>query len=125
MPIFAGGSVRGQIVRSQADLAEAHARAEQSTELAALDSRDAALELSTAEAAWDATVGTVGLAERAYSIAELRSREGVITALELTDARLQLDQALANRAQAARDLQVARIRNALLPWLPLSSGAGR
>lgn len=125
VPIFAGGSVRAQIVRSKADLAEAHARAEQTVELAALESRDAALELSTAEAAWEATAGTVEQANKAYAIAELRSKEGVITALELADARLLLDQALANRAQAARDLQVARIRNVLLPWLPLSTSAGR
>lgn len=123
VPIFAGGAVRGQIVRSKADLAEAHARAEQAAELTALDSRDAALELQTAEAAWAATEGTAAQARRAFEIAELRSQEGVISPLELADARLLLDQALANRAQAARDLQVARIRTALLPWLPLSSGA--
>jgi hypothetical protein len=34
-----------------------------------------------------------------------------------------LQQALANRAQAARNLQVARKRLELLPYLPLSQGS--
>ncbi len=56
----------------------------------------------------------------AYEIAELRYREGLSTQLELSDARLLLQQAQANRAQAARDVQVARVRLALLPDLPLT-----
>ena len=44
------------------------------------------------------------------------------TAPELADARLLYQQALINRASAGRDLQVARIRHALLPALPLSAG---
>jgi ABC-type iron transport system FetAB permease component len=60
------------------------------------------------------------LADRAYQIAGTRFEEGVASQLELIDARLALDQAKVNRAQAARDLQVAQIRMALLPDLPLS-----
>ena len=60
-------------------------------------------------------------AQRAYEIAELRYREGLSTQLELSDARLLLQQAQANRAQAARDVQVARVRLALLPDLPLTN----
>src|SRR5262249_21651967 len=41
--------------------------------------------------------------------------------LELSDSRLLLQQAEANRAQAARDLQVARVKLALLPDLPLTT----
>jgi outer membrane protein len=40
------------------------------------------------------------------------------------DSRLLLQQAEANRAQAARNLQVARARVALLPNLPIGAGAG-
>jgi outer membrane protein TolC len=53
----------------------------------------------------------------------VRYRAGVSTQLELSDSRVLLQQAEANRAQAARDLQVARARMALLPDLPLSTGA--
>ena len=69
---------------------------------------------------WEASAGTVQQAERAYQIAELRNREGLSTQLELSDSRLSLQVAQANRAQAARDVQVARARVALLPSLPVA-----
>ena len=68
--------------------------------------------------------GTVQQAQRAYQIANVRFTNGVSTQLELSDARLSLQQAEANRAQAARDLQVARARVALLPDLPVSAPSG-
>jgi outer membrane protein TolC len=61
----------------------------------------------------------VAQAQRAYEIADLRYREGISTNLELSDSRLSLQVAQANRAQAARDLQVARAHVALLPDLPV------
>jgi outer membrane protein TolC len=60
-------------------------------------------------------------AVRAYEIAELRYREGLSTQVELADARLLLFQARASRAQAARDVQLARVRLAVLPQLPLDA----
>jgi outer membrane protein TolC len=59
----------------------------------------------------------------AYQIAEIRYREGISTQTELSDSRLQLQDAQANRAQAARDLQVARVRLVLLKDLPLDTGS--
>jgi outer membrane protein TolC len=63
-------------------------------------------------------------AQRAYQIANVRFTNGVSTQLELSDARLSLQQAEANRTQAARDLQVARARVALLPNLPVAPAGG-
>jgi outer membrane protein TolC len=91
-------------------------------ELAALVTRSAWAELIAARSAWEATAGTVQQANRAYEIADVRFRAGVSTQLELSDSRLQLQQAEANRALAARDLQVARARVALLPEQPLGAG---
>jgi hypothetical protein len=93
-------------------------------ELALVDSRTAQEELTASLATWEASAGTVQQAQRAYEIAELRYREGVSTQLELSDARLLLVQAQATRAQAARDVQVARARVALLPDLPIVAGEG-
>jgi outer membrane protein TolC len=87
-----------------------------------LDARTSAAKLAEAEATWQASVGTAEQAQRAYAIAEVRFREGISTQLELSETRVQLQQALANRARAARDLQVARTRLMLLRDLPLSSG---
>jgi outer membrane protein TolC len=63
----------------------------------------------------------VDLATRAYTIAELRYRTGISTLTELGDARNQLGQAEANRAQAAHDFQIARIRVVLLRDLPFGA----
>jgi hypothetical protein len=43
--------------------------------------------------------------------------------LELSDARLLLEQAQLNRATAGRALQLARLRAALLPELPLGTAS--
>ena len=50
-------------------------------------------------------------------------REGLSSQLELLEIRVQLQQALANRARSARDVQVARKRLELLRNLPLSGGS--
>jgi outer membrane protein TolC len=121
LPLLTGGRQRGDELVAKADLDDATLRLQQVQELAAVDTQSARAELIAARAAWDASSGTVQQATRAYEIADVRYRNGVSTQLELSDARLLLQQAEANRAQAARDLQVARARVALLPDLPLGA----
>jgi outer membrane protein TolC len=121
VPIFQGFRLRANEVAARADLTEAEARLQQTREIAELDAASARQELTAAEAVWRASEGTVQQAERAYEIASLRYREGISTQLELSDARLALQNAQANRAQAARDVQVARARVALLPNLPVGA----
>ncbi|HEU4700156.1 MAG TPA: TolC family protein [Gemmatimonadales bacterium] len=118
-PLFTGGRIGGEKLAARAGIEEARLRLRQTQELAELDARNTAAQLAAAEAAWEASAGTVEQATRAYGIAEIRYREGISTQTELSDARLLLQQAQANRAQAARDLQVARVRTALLRDLPL------
>ncbi|HEX2166771.1 MAG TPA: TolC family protein [Longimicrobiales bacterium] len=120
LPILTGGAQRGTELKAQADVVEARARLEQTRELAAVDAQSALQRLESAEAAWEASVGTVEQAERAYRIADIRFREGLSTHVELSDARLMLQQAEMNRAVAARDVEVARTVIRLLPDLPLS-----
>lgn len=123
MTLFDGGRLRSEETIARADAQEARARLLQVRELALVDSETAYEELKASLAAWQASAGTVQQAQRAYEISELRYREGVSTQLELSDARLLLEQAQALRAQAARDLQVARARVALLPDLPVTAGS--
>ena len=124
LPIFTGGRIRGDEMVAQANLVEARARLDQTREFAALDAQLALTQLEQAAAAYAASAGTSEQASRAYQIAEVRYREGISTQVELNDSRLLLQQSQANRAQAARDLQVARVRLALLRDLPLqASGA--
>ncbi len=122
-PFFTGGRVKGDILIAEASVVEAQQRLRLAQEGAALDARASSAKLTEAEAAWQASIGTAEQAQRAYEIAEVRFREGISTQLELSETRVQLQQALANRARAARDLQIARKRLELLRDLPLSSGS--
>lgn len=121
IPIFTGGRIKGDVAVASAGLEQAQLRLRQTRELAQLDARNTQLQLEAALAGWSASAGTQEQADRAYQIAEIRYREGISTQTELNDLRIQLAQAQANRAQAARDLQVARMRLALLPSLPLGA----
>jgi outer membrane protein TolC len=126
MPIFTGGRIRGDEMVAQANLLEAQARVRQAHDAARLDTRVAVERLEAARAQYQASAGTVQQAQRAYQIAEVRFREGISTQVELSDSRILLQQAQANRAVAARDLQIAQARVALLPFLPFgSAGQGQ
>jgi len=120
-PIFTGGRILGQRRAAQADLDIAEETLELTREQAALDNVSVTSRLSEAEDNAEATQSVVEQAERAYEIAELRFREGLSTQTELQDVRIQLEAARANRASAYRDLQVARLRLALLPYLPIGT----
>jgi outer membrane protein TolC len=122
--LLSGGRTRGGELMAQANLREARARLKQAREFAALDSRVALSQLEQAEATWRASQGTAEQARRAYSIDQIRYREGISTQTDLTQSQLLVEQAMVNRAVAARDLAVARMRLALLKDLPLSAGAG-
>lgn len=124
IPILTWGRLRGNVMVAQGTLSEAQARLEQAREAAELESRIARNDLSEAEAALTSNTATVEQAERALQIAQVRFREGISSQLELTDSRLLLEQAQVNRAQALRDVQVARARLALLRDLPLGAGSG-
>jgi outer membrane protein len=121
-PLFTGGRLRGEAMAAEAALEESRYRLAMAREAAALEARLNAEQLEAAQAAWLASVGTAEVAQRAYEIADVRFREGLSTQIELSESRVQWQQALANRAQAARDLQVAQVRLALLRALPLPTG---
>jgi outer membrane protein TolC len=124
LPLFTGGRISGDRMIARAGLEQARLRLRQTEEQARLDARNTLATSDEAEARWAASSGTVRQAQRAYQIAEIRYREGISTQTELSDSRLQLQEAQANRAQAVRDLQVARVRLALMRNLPLTSGLG-
>jgi outer membrane protein TolC len=123
LPLFTGGRIAGSMRAANATAEESRLRLQQTRKRAAVDTRSALERLRAASAAWAASQGTVAQAARAYTIAEIRFREGISTQTELADARILLEQARANRATAGRDLQIARVRIALLPDLPLAPGS--
>jgi outer membrane protein TolC len=125
LPLFTGGRIRGDEMIAQGNLDQAVAQLQQTRELAALDARVALSALDQAQATWQASAGTAQQASRAYSIDQIRYREGISTQTDLSQSRLLLEQAMANRAQAARDLAVARVKLALLRDLPLQAAGGQ
>lgn len=122
-PLFTGGRIAGDRMVAEANLIEAEESLAQAREFAALDARTAVTQLEQAQAAYAASVGTDEQAARAYRIAEVRQQEGIGTQVELQQARTQYEQARLNRVIAARDLEVARLRIALLKDLPVGGGA--
>ena len=124
VPLLTGGRISGATQTAEANVAEARAQLRQAEELAALDAELIVAQVENAAAAYAASAGTAEQASRAYRIAEVRFAEGISTQVELDDSRLLQQQALANRAQAARDLNVARARLALLADLPLGAAQG-
>jgi hypothetical protein len=125
LPILTGGRIKGDELVARANLDQARAQLRQTREFAALDARVALSALQLAEASWQASAGTAQQAARAYNIDQIRYREGISTQTDLAQSRILLEQSLANRAQAARDLAVARVKLALLRDLPLQAGAAQ
>jgi outer membrane protein TolC len=122
VPLFTGGRIKGNTMMAEASVRETEARYQQVRELAYLDVQQALAQLAQAQASLAASQGTSEQAARAYTIAEVRFREGLSTQVELSDSRLLLQQASANRALAVRNVQVARMRVALIEDLPLGAG---
>ena len=115
VPLFTGGALRSDVLAAEAARDDAALRLRQATEVATRESGVAAARACRErEASWAASAGTAEQAARAYAISEVRVRNGLSTLTDLAEARLQLQQAEANRAQAARDLQVTRLRMALV-----------
>lgn len=124
-PIFNGGRLAGERAVAEANVMEARARVQQAREGAALDALLALVALEQAQAAYVASIGTDAQAEQAYRIAEVRFAEGLSTPVELTESRVQLQQARLQRVTTARDLEIARLRLGLLKDLPLSFAGAR
>lgn len=122
VPLYTGGRLRADALGARAARDAAALRLRQAREQAQREAADAQSDLTAAVASYDASSGTAELAVRAYNIADVRYRNGLSTLTELSAARIQLEQAQANRAQAARDLQLARVRASLLRDLPFGVG---
>ncbi|HEY2293062.1 MAG TPA: TolC family protein [Thermoanaerobaculia bacterium] len=121
VPILTGGRIAGDQLVARGNLSEARAHLKQTREAAELDVRTAQLDLADAQAILKSNESTVEQARRGYQIAQLRYREGLSSQLELQNARFLFDQAEVNRAQALRNVQVARARLALIRDLPLTT----
>jgi outer membrane protein TolC len=124
LPIFDGFRRRQTIRSSQAELTAARAQLANASEVSDVETAQARASVEASKTQLEASTRTVQQAKRAYEIAELRFSQGASTHLELVDARVQLEQSLLIQARSARDLRAARLREELLPALPLGTLAG-
>ncbi len=124
VPILNGGRLAGDELTARGNLSTARAELQQTRKAAELDVETSRLNLANAEAILKSNEGTVDSARRGWEIAQLRYREGLGSQIELQNARLLFEQSEVNRAQALRDVQVARARLALIRDLPVTAGNG-
>ncbi len=100
VPVFDGFRTRGQIRQAQAELTQTQLQRAQVRQGLELDLEAALGEFDAALAQIEARRATVAQARRALELAELRFRTGLSTQLEVSNARLLLEQARVNEAQS-------------------------
>lgn len=124
IPLYTGGRITGDEEVARAGIDEARARWQQTAEAAQLDAHTALQELAQSRSLLISARSTSEQARKALEIARVRYKEGISTQLELTDTRIQEEQAVANESRAVRNYQVAKAKAALLKDLPVSSFGG-
>lgn len=107
VPLFNGLRTEGTVARYRAQLDRAIANRDGVREQATLDLARARGELQRTQLLLLARRETVQQAQQADHIAQVRYSNGLTTQLEVSDARLLLQQAQVNEAQAMRDYLMA------------------
>lgn len=100
IPIFNGFRTRGQVDQARAELRIAELQAAQVQQGLELELEAALGEFDAARAQIEARRATVVQAQRTLELAELRFRSGLATQLDISNARLLLQQARVNEAQS-------------------------
>jgi outer membrane protein TolC len=115
VPLFNGLRTEGTVTRFRAQLERATANRDNVKEQAAIDLTRAKGELQRTQVLLLARRETVEQAAQAQHIAQVRYSNGLSTQLEVSDARLLLQQAEVNEAQAMRDylMSIAQLEQAL------------
>ena len=109
-PLFQGFRRGAEVDAAQAQVRQAELQAEQLREGVRLEYERAQGELEQARAQIAAATRTVAQATRVYELTELRYAEGLATQLDVSDARLALQQARMNEANAFHDFYLALAR---------------
>jgi len=120
-PLFEGLRTRGQIQQAEAELDRARLQLAQTREAVLLEVEQSRAELFRARSLLDARRQTVAQAARAHHLAGVRYANGISTQLEVSDARLAMQQAELNEAMAIRDylVAIANMERALGRPLPM------
>ena len=99
-PLFQGLRRSAEVEAAKAQVSESRLQLAQLQEGVRLEYRQAGSELERAQARIGAAARTAEQAARVYELTELRFEEGLATQLDVSDARLALQQARMNQVQA-------------------------
>ncbi len=108
--LFDGFKREAEIDAARAEVRQAELQLDQLREAVRLEYEQALGELKRAQEQVMAAATNVEQAERVYELTELRYREGLATQLDVSNARLALQQARLNQVQAFHDAYVAVAR---------------
>jgi outer membrane protein len=100
IPVFDGFRTSGRVRQARAELEQTRLQREQVRQGIELELEAALGEFDDARAQIEARSATVAQARRTLELAELRFRSGLATQLDISSARLLLEQARVNEAQA-------------------------
>jgi outer membrane protein len=107
VPIFTGGNISAQIQKAQVDLQKTAIKMEKTRESISTDIVNAYLRLEEAMQRINSADATRRTAEKAFQIADITTRDGLTTQLQLKDARFGFDQSTINYYAAVYDYLAA------------------
>ncbi|MEJ2055985.1 MAG: TolC family protein [Calditrichaceae bacterium] len=103
IPIYTGGYTGAQVQKAKVDLEKTKINIEKNKDNISNELTNIFLRLDEAEKRIQSAKGTLNSAEKAFKIAEVSADNGLITQLELKDARIFNDQAKLNYYKAVYD----------------------
>lgn len=106
-PLFQGMKRGADLDAAHAQLRQAQVQHEQLRDVVRIQYQQALGEFERGKAQVDAAARTATAAQKVYDLTELRYREGLATQLDVSSARLALQQARINEAQAYHDAYAA------------------
>ncbi len=118
-PLFQGMKRTADLDAAHAQLRQAQVQHEQLRDVVRIQYQQALGEFERGKAQIDAAVRTATQAQKVYDLTELRYGEGLATQLDVSSARLALQQARINEAQAYHDAYAALARAERALGVPL------
>ena len=107
VPIYTGGYLKSQVQKASVELRKTGLKIEKNKETIATGIVNAQLRIEEARLRIESARSTVETAKKAFSIAEVTTRNGLSTQLQLKDARFAFDQATINYYAAIYDYLAA------------------
>jgi outer membrane protein TolC len=107
---FDGFKRKADVEAANAQVKQSQLQLDQLRESVRMEYDQALGELKRAQTQVGAAQSTVAQAQRVYDLTEMRYREGLATQLDVSNARLSLQQAQLNQVQALHDVYVATAR---------------